>query len=129
MARQPNPTILIVDDDDVVRDSVRALLESRGYAVADFESAECFLRDRAGYPGDCLILDLHMPSMTGMELLRSLRAKRDPIPVILVTGRREASAPAEAAALGAVEFLDKPVTHRTLFQAIEKALGAGSARA
>lgn len=116
------PTILVVDDDDVLRDSLRFLLESRGYSVADCGSAERFLNARAEFSADCLILDIHMPNMTGIELLRALRRRGDLIPVILVTGRREASVQAEAMSLGAVDVLDKPVTQRTLFQAIDRAL-------
>lgn len=117
-------TILVVDDDAVLRDSMRFLLESRGYSVADCGSAERFLKDRAKYSVDCLILDIHMPDMTGIELLRALRRRGDLIPVILVTGRREASVQAEAMALGVIDVLDKPVTQRTLFQALDRALAA-----
>lgn len=119
----PVPTILIVDDDDVVRDSLKVLLELRQFAVRDFGSARAFLAERQDTqaPG-CLVLDIHMPEMSGLELLQALRSKGDRLPVILVTGRRDAAAQSQAQALGVVAFLDKPISHPALFAAIDQAL-------
>jgi two-component system response regulator FixJ len=117
------PTILIVDDDDVVRDSLKVLLELRQFTVRDFESARTFLAARPDTQASgCLVLDVHMPEMSGIELLRTLRNKGDQLPVILVTGRRDAAAQSQAQALGVVAFLDKPISHPALFAAIDQAL-------
>ena len=118
-------TIVVVDDDEVVRDSLKVLLELRRYDVRDFGSAAAFLAARAGAaaaPG-CLVLDIHMPQMSGIELLRELRKQGDGVPVILMTGRREPTAQSQAQALGAVALLDKPISHPALFTALEQALG------
>jgi two-component system response regulator FixJ len=117
------PAIFVVDDDDVVRDSLKVLLELRHYAVHDFASAAAFLAGRGAVgAAGCLVLDIHMPDMTGIELLRKLRGEGDRIPTILVTGRRDAATQSHAQSLGAVALLDKPISHPALFSAIDKAL-------
>jgi two-component system, LuxR family, response regulator FixJ len=116
------PTIFVIDDDEVVRDSLKALLETRQFAVEEFTSAADFLARRDHHASACLILDVHMPEMSGTELLRRLRAQGDRIPTVLITGRRDRAAEEQAKALGVVALLDKPVAHRVLFQAIETAL-------
>ncbi|WP_341703289.1 response regulator [Ferrovibrio sp.] len=115
-------TIYIVDDDEVVRDSLKALLEVRQYAVQDFESGREFLAADPDLAGSCLILDIHMPGMTGLELLRAIRQRHPAAAAILVTGRRDAPIQAAAEELGAVALLDKPLAHGALFGAIEQAL-------
>ena len=118
------PTIFVVDDDEVVRDSLKVLLELRNYRVRDFASAAAFLsgREQVTVTAGCLVLDIHMPDMTGVELLRHLRSKGDGIPAILITGRRDAATQAQAQSLGAVALLDKPISHPALFGAIDQAL-------
>lgn len=117
------PTIHVIDDDDVVRDSLKVLLEAREFLVRDFCSGEDFFARRA--PGAaCLILDIHMPDMTGIDVLRRLRVEGDPLPVIMVTGKWDAATRAQADALGAAAFLDKPVSPARLFSEIGKAVGA-----
>ncbi len=119
----PSPMIFVVDDDEMVRDSLKILLESRNFSVIEFESARAFLDRHDGSPARCLIVDVHMPEMTGLELLKELRGHGNNIPVILITGRRDSSVQAQAQALG-VTLLDKPVAHRALFSAIEQAFSA-----
>ena len=123
MASGSKPAIFIVDDDEVVRDSLKTLLEIRGFSVVDFASAEAFLAssDRSAA---CLILDVHMPGMTGLELFKTMRDRGDLLPVILLTGRRDANVTAQAATLGALAMLDKPVSHGALFGAIQQAIDA-----
>lgn len=121
-ATRPPPTICIVDDDEVVRDSMRAVLESRSYAVTDFASGADLLADGASTQADCLVLDIHMPGMTGLDLLRELRARSVPTPVILITGRSDAGIVAQAKALGAAALLDKPIGHAVLFDTIRRAI-------
>ncbi|MBV8536928.1 MAG: response regulator [Alphaproteobacteria bacterium] len=118
------PVIFVVDDDDVVRDSLKVLLELRNYRVHDFGSAAAFLAARAEAvePATCLVLDIHMPDMTGIELLRRLRSEGDRTPAILITGRRDPATQAQAQSLGVTALLDKPISHPALFSAIEQAL-------
>lgn len=124
MIGRPNSVIYVIDDDEVVRDSLKVLLEVRGFQVRDFESGEEFLAAAPALSECCLLLDVHMPGMTGIELLRRVRENNATVPVILITGRRDNQIEHEASELGAISLLDKPVAHRFLFTAIEQALAA-----
>lgn len=122
MASASSPAVFVVDDDEVVRDSLKVLLESRGFTVHDFASGRQFLDRKDGVTADCLILDVHMPDMTGTELLKILRNAGDLLPVILITGRNDPVIQAQAKEFGAVTLLDKPVAHAALFAAIQQAV-------
>jgi FixJ family two-component response regulator len=123
-------TVSAVDDDEAVRDSLRALLESHEMSVRDYSSAMEFLADTDGHgtEPDCIILDLHMPSLSGIELLEILRRRRVPTPVIILTGRGDADLRARAQRLGAVAVLDKPVADDVLVSAIESAVSTPPSR-
>lgn len=114
-------TIFVIDDDDVVRESLKALLEARRYAVQDFPSGVEFLSRRDGAKADCVVMDVHMPYMTGIEVLKRLRQAGDSTPVILVTGSGDAAVAGEAVKLG-VPLFEKPVPPTTIMGAIEQAL-------
>ena len=102
--RQP---IAVVDDDDAVRDSLRFFLETLDYPVATFASGREFLaHDGSGLA--CLILDHHMPEMTGLQLAEQLRAGGSRLPILLVTGMPSPSIVARAAELGVERVLEKP---------------------
>lgn len=116
-------TIYIVDDDDGVRDSARALLESYDLAVEDFASARDFLAAFDEEVGGCLLLDLNMPEMGGFELLELLRERNVNIPVIIVTAQGDAAAREKARRAGAFALFEKPVDD-SLLKAIEQALDA-----
>ena len=112
------PSIFVVDDDEPVRDSTRALLESHGMAVATYESAGAFLAEASFREGDCLILDNHMPGMTGLELVDVLHARDIRISVIMFTGRSDKTLKERALRAGVLIVLDKPVNEEYLLQAI-----------
>ena len=114
-------TVYVVDDDEVVRDSLKVLLETRQLRVEEFASAPQFLQRRPG-PYGCVILDIHMPEMSGLDLLKKMRADHDETPVILITGRRDRTIEAEAKALNAVALLDKPIPYTSFFKALNQAL-------
>ena len=117
--------VFIVDDDDAVRDSLRLLLETHGLIVHDFRStAEFDAADRA-HPRACLILDLHLPVMSGLDYLASLGKSGPGLPVIMVSGRADAASRERALRLGAVAFLEKPVDDRQLLSAIDRAVAPG----
>ncbi len=124
MSGEKTRTIFVVDDDAVVRDSMTALLQSRQYSVVEFDSGRALLNRDKALAGDCLVVDVHMPEMTGLDLLKTLRDQGDLLPAIVLTGRNDAAITAQARELGAVAVLDKPVRFQALFAAIEKALAS-----
>jgi two-component system response regulator FixJ len=113
-------TVCVVDDDEVVRDSMSALL-SRRYTVLEFASGMDYLKRAASITAGCVLLDVHMPDMTGIELLRILRAQGNTVPVVMMTGRKDPVIEADARALDVTTLLDKPIPHTVLAAALEKA--------
>jgi two-component system response regulator FixJ len=114
-------TVYIVDDDEGVRDSARALLEAYDLAVEDYESAQAFLDGFAAGGRGCLLLDLNLPEMDGLELLELLRRRRIGIPVIIVTAQRDIALEERARRAGAFAFFEKPVDE-SIIEAIGQAL-------
>jgi RNA polymerase sigma factor (sigma-70 family) len=113
--------VSVVDDDEAMRDSLRWLLESAGYKVASFPSAERFL---AGYrPGQasCLVLDVRMPGLTGLELQHELNRRGAPLPIIFITGHGDVPMAVDALKNGAFHFLEKPFPGDKLLALIEQA--------
>ena len=114
--------ISVVDDDESVRDSTRKLLRSAGYRVSTFESAEIFLESGAISDTECMVLDLRMPGMDGLELQRRLNLARAGIPIIFLTAHDDARSRRAAMDGGAVDFLCKPFEANSLVSAVETAL-------
>lgn len=110
--------VYVVDDDDAVRDSMRALLESCGLRVRDYSSAQAFLDDSGKPARGCLLLDLHMPGMSGVELLENLQNQDLLLPVIVLTGRSDPAVKARVLRAGAVALLDKPVDETMLMKTL-----------
>jgi len=117
--------ILIVDDDADVRDSLRALLESAGFEVRDFDSARSVLEDANLAQGACLIADIRMPDMDGLTLQEELVSRRVGLPVIIVTGHGDVPLAVRAMKAGAVDFIEKPFDDELLLQSIAWALARG----
>jgi FixJ family two-component response regulator len=114
-------TVYIVDDDEDVRDSARALLESYDLRVEDFGSARAFLDGfEAGRRG-CVLLDVNMPDMSGLDLLELLRGREVGIPVIIVTAQKDVEIQERARLAGAFAFFEKPVDEK-IIEAIGLAL-------
>jgi FixJ family two-component response regulator len=114
--------IYLVDDDDAVRDSLSFLLESHGFNVSAFASVAEFEDAYRPNGKACLILDHHLPGVSGLEFLASPEGAALRIPVIVITGGADPSISARARALGVAAFLEKPVTETPLLVAIENAL-------
>jgi two-component system response regulator FixJ len=114
--------ILIVDDDADVRDSLRALLESAGFKVRDFDSAKAILADGGLVDGACLIADIRMPDMDGLALQQELVHRKIGLPVIIVTGHGDVPLAVRAMKAGAVDFIEKPFDDELLLQSIKQAL-------
>jgi FixJ family two-component response regulator len=119
------PLISIVDDDDSVRESLDGLLRSVGFAVKAFASAEEFLNSDHLRDIDCLLLDVRLPGMNGIELHRHLVAHHCEIPVIFITAHgSEEGVRSQAFQNGAVDYLIKPLSEDTVLNAIHKALSS-----
>lgn len=116
------PTIAVVDDEEAVRAAVANLLSSLGLAVAAFGSAEEFLASPVTTTAACLITDIQMPGMSGLDLQRHLAASGNRIPVILMTGFPKEQARQQARADGAVGYLAKPFESRQLIELIDGVL-------
>ncbi len=114
--------IHIVDDDDGVRGALRSVLEADGHAVEDYASGEAFLA--AFHPGGegCLLVDAHLPGMSGLELLQHLRAAGGRLPAIMITGGGDVPMAVEAMKAGAVDFVEKPISAADLSASVERAL-------
>jgi FixJ family two-component response regulator len=116
--------IAIVDDDESFRRATASFIRSLGYAAAAFGSAEAFLKSDRISDTDCLISDVQMPGMTGIELQGHLIARGHHLPVIFVTAFPEVKTRGRALAAGAVGFLDKPFRDQTLIACLNEALSA-----
>src|SRR5262247_2899920 len=110
MADNASQAIYLVDDDDAVRDSLKLLLESHGREVRDFDGVAAFLGAYEKGTGACLILDLHLPIIGGLDLIKIMEHQKMALPVIFITGRGDAEIRARALEAGAVAFLEKPVS-------------------
>jgi FixJ family two-component response regulator len=116
------PTVFIVDDDAGVRDSLAMLLELKGFATRKYAAAEAFLDEyRPEIPG-CVILDLRMPGMSGLELQGELARRGLRVPVIVVTAHGDVATTRTALKDGAVDFIEKPIDDEALLAAVEAAL-------
>ena len=116
------PLISIVDDDDSLRDSLNNLIRSVGFRAQGFASAEEFLNSSQLQDTECLILDVRMPGMSGLELQRHLVAANSPIPIVFITSHADDDAQTRALQAGAVAFLYKPCREEMLLKAIDSAL-------
>lgn len=120
MAREP--IIFIVDDDEEVRYALRLLLEAAGFRqVADYESSRRFLAAATPQPGDCLLLDMRMPDMDGLELQAELARRGVRLPVIIMTGHGDVAVAVRAMKAGAADFIEKPFDDEALLDSVRRA--------
>jgi FixJ family two-component response regulator len=116
------PLIAVVDDDDALRNSLDDLLQSVGFRVQGFASAEAFLQAQPAPETACLLLDVRLPGMNGLELQRQLGGMHWRIPIIFVTAYADDDVRAHALAAGAIAVLSKPCREADLLYAIDVAL-------
>lgn len=114
--------ISVIDDDESIRRTTKLLIESFGYRAAVFESAETFLSSAQLRETSCLIVDVQMPGMNGLQLQSHLAAEGHPIPIIFVTAYGNKESRRQAIQFGAVAFMDKPFSDTGLLQNIQTAL-------
>jgi FixJ family two-component response regulator len=114
--------ISIVDDDESMRVAIKTLVGSMGLSVEDFSSAEDFLNSSRSQVFDCLILDVMMPGLNGLELQRQLAAENRPVPIVFITAHYSEAERSRAMEAGAIDFLSKPFTEQELLNAIGASL-------
>jgi RNA polymerase sigma factor (sigma-70 family) len=119
---ESRPTIFIVDDDPSVRQSTELLLKSVGFNVKTFVSAQDFLKANLQEDLGCLILDVRMPGISGLDLQEKLVSSKTPLPVIFITGHGTVPMSVRAMKAGAVDFLQKPFEEQDLLDAINRAI-------
>lgn len=118
----PTPTVFVVDDDEDVRLSIAELLRSAGLRAQAFATAQEFLRRERGQGPSCLVLDLQLPGMDGLDVQREMASSGDSMPIIFVTGHGDIPTTVRAMKSGAVEFLTKPFDDEHLLEVIRQAL-------
>ena len=115
-------TVYVVDDDEAVRDSVQWLLEGRGYRVRCFDSAESFLSRYDAREVACLLVDIRMGGMTGLELQSRLIEIRSPLPIVFITGHGDVPMAVDTMKKGAMDFIQKPFNEADLVRLVEQML-------
>ncbi len=119
---QPEPIIYVIDDDDAVRQSLEFLLKTTGMTVRGFEHAKAFLDILPQVQHGCVITDVRMPGMSGIDLLSRLKDSNPNLPVVVITGHGDISLAVEAMKIGAIDFLEKPFDDDHLIAAVRAAL-------
>ncbi|GEC14118.1 response regulator FixJ [Nitrobacter winogradskyi] len=117
--------VYVIDDDPTIRDSLDFLLGSANFDVTLFDTAADFLDSHSGLGFGCVVSDVRMPGIDGMDLLRRLKAHASPLPVIIMTGHGDIPLAVEAMKLGAIDFIEKPFEDERLIGMIEAALEQG----
>ena len=113
-----NPVVHVVDDDDAARDALMFLLSSANFLVHAYESAKTFLNAIPAVEAGCVITDVRMPEINGLELLRRLKSREIGLPVIVITGQADVPVAIEAIKSGAVDFIEKPYDPEVLLDAV-----------
>ncbi len=116
------PAVHIIDDDEAVRDSLAIMLETRGFEVTTYATAQAFLSQAERGVAGCVITDIQMPEMNGLQLLRAFRAQNMHIPVLVVTARASRTLAEEALAQGARAVIEKPFAPEILVRAVQAAV-------
>jgi two-component system response regulator FixJ len=119
-----NPVVHVIDDDEAVRRSLDFLLQSAHFKTRTYETALAFLNTLPDIPSGCIVTDVKMPEMSGIELLRHLRKKNLRMPVIIITGHADVPMAVDAMKSGAADFLEKPFDDDVLLMAVRAALAS-----
>ncbi|MDB6029440.1 MAG: DNA-binding response regulator [Verrucomicrobiales bacterium] len=122
LAKQNSPTVFVVDDDAAVRESLDSLIRSVGLRAESFSSAREFLQQKAPEAPACLVLDIRLPGLSGLDLQRELLSTKRALPIIFITGHGDIPMSVQAMKAGAVEFLTKPFRDEDLLAAIHQAI-------
>jgi len=114
--------VYVIDDDEAMRDSLHFLLDSSGFGVTLFDNAQSFIDALPGLAFGCVVSDVRMPGLDGIELLKRMKAQQSPFPILIMTGHGDVPLAVEAMKLGAVDFLEKPFEDDRLTTMIETAI-------
>jgi FixJ family two-component response regulator len=120
--KEPDPIVFIIDDDALIRDGIKSLVKSIGLRTEAFASAQDFMLAKRGDAPACLVLDVRMPGMNGLDFQRQLSEAKVHIPIIFISGHGDIPMSVRAMKEGALEFLTKPVRGQDLLDAIQKAI-------
>ncbi len=120
------PAVHIIDDDEAVRDSLAIMLETHGFEVMTYATAQAFLSQAERGVAGCVITDIQMPEMNGLQLLRAFKALNMHMPVLVITARNSRALAGEALAQGARAVIEKPFAAEVLVQAVRAALDAAA---
>jgi FixJ family two-component response regulator len=115
-------TVYVVEDDEAVRDSLELLLKSDGKPVKAYDNATSFLKDYSDKMSGCIVLDIRMPGMDGMELQKKLNGRHSILPIIFVTGHGDVPMAVDAMKEGAIDFIQKPYREEALLEKVDAAL-------
>ncbi|ACI94238.1 transcriptional regulatory protein FixJ [Afipia carboxidovorans OM5] len=121
-------TVYVIDDDPAMRDSLDFLLDAAGFEARLFESAVSFLAALPALGPGCVVSDVRMPNLDGIELLRRLKETNKPFPIIIMTGHGDVPLAVEAMKLGAIDFIEKPFEDDRLIGTIKAALSSAAQR-
>ena len=119
----PTSLVHVIDDDDAVRESLEFLLRAAKIEVRTYDSATTFLATVPGSGAGCIVTDVRMPGLSGVDLLRQLKARGSTMPVIVITGHGDIQLAVEAMKIGAADFLEKPFDDEALLASVRSALG------
>jgi two-component system response regulator FixJ len=122
MSETAKQQVFLIDDDEAVRDAMGMLLESSGISYRSFASADDFLAEYENDLRGCLVLDIRMPGMNGLELQTILKSRKSTLPIIFITGHGDVPMAVEAMRLGALDFMRKPINELNLLERIDQAL-------
>jgi FixJ family two-component response regulator len=120
--KEPDPIVFVIDDDAMIRDGIHSLIRSIGLRVETFASAGDFMLAKRPDAPSCLVLDVRMPGLNGLDLQRQLSEANIQIPIIFITGHGDIPMSVRAMKQGALEFLTKPVRGQDLLDAVQKAV-------
>jgi two-component system CheB/CheR fusion protein len=116
------PTIFIIDDDDGIRAVIRSILEEKNWAVEDYATGEDFLKAYSPGRKGCILIDVSLPGMTGLDLLARLNRQDNKLPAIIITGHSDVPMAVQAMKGGASDFIEKPISQEELVASIQRAL-------
>ena len=123
------PYIAIVDDEEPIRKALKRLLRASGFEAESYACGKDFLEASARRPPDCALLDLHMPGMSGLQVLRELQAARRPLPIVIITAHDAHETREQCLAAGAAAYLRKPIEEHVLLGTILTTLAPAATQA